>query len=41
MDSVIEVQRRRIKELVEHNIMLEAALNDKERQIKAMLERQS
>lgn len=39
MGSVIEVQRRKIAELTEQNVMLEAALNDKEQQIAALLKR--
>jgi hypothetical protein len=36
MSSVIEVQRQRIAQLTEENIMLLAALNDREKQIEAM-----
>lgn len=33
MDSIIAVQRERIALLIEQNIMLEAALRDKEREL--------
>lgn len=36
MESVIAIQRDRISQLTEQNIMLEAALRDRERQINAM-----
>ena len=39
MNSVIQVQRQKIAQLTEQNIMLEAALNDKEQQIAALLKR--
>ncbi len=37
MATVLEVQRRRIAQLTEQNIMLEAMLDEKETQIKRML----
>lgn len=36
MESVIAVQRERINRLNEENVMLEAALRDRERQIAGM-----
>lgn len=38
MDSVIQVQKQKIAQLTEANIMMEAALLDKERQIAALLQ---